>query len=139
MALGVWSSGKTGVSQLVHVRNLFDVRNDLNKVSLGLKPERANIEAREVHGTQLGRICPMQTPEQKKCGLIKYLALGAYISSESDSKKVEKVLKSPLLFRETITEIRDKFVFNIGNSGDYLIENIDYILNDKKHPEWIYF
>ncbi len=93
MALGMWSSGKTGVSQLVHVRNLFDVRNDLNKVSLGLKPERANIEAREVHGTQLGRICPMQTPEQKKCGLIKYLALGAYISSESDSKKVEKVLR----------------------------------------------
>jgi hypothetical protein len=65
IALGMWSSGKTGVSQLVHVRNLFDVRNDLNKVSLGLKPERANIEAREVHGTQLGRICPMQTPEQK--------------------------------------------------------------------------
>jgi DNA-directed RNA polymerase beta subunit len=93
MAQGIWSTGKTGISQLIHNRNLFDVRNDLGKVVLALKPERANLEAREVHGTQYGRLCPIQTPEQKKCGLHKYLAIGAYISSDADEKVIEKTLQ----------------------------------------------
>ena len=51
----------------------------------------------------------------------------------------KKFLKDNINFRNKILEIRDKFVLHIGKSGEYLIKNIDFILNNKKHPEWIYF
>ena len=54
-------------------------------------------------------------------------------------KSTEKLLREEIDFKEKVESIRDKLVFNIGKSGDYLIENIDYILENKRHPEWIYF
>lgn len=29
-------------------------------------------------------------------------------------------------------------LFNLGSSERYLLENFDYILNDKRHPDWVY-
>jgi predicted DNA binding protein len=52
---------------------------------------------------------------------------------------IDAILKNSKKFRANIRDTRDSLVFNIERSGDYLIENIDFILNNKKHPEWIYF
>lgn len=45
-----------------------------------------------------------------------------------------------ILRGETISkEVIDSCQVNLGCSGNYLLENISYILEDKKHPEWFYY
>ena len=46
----------------------------------GLSRERANMEARDVHYSHYGRMCPIETPEGPNIGLISYLATYARIN-----------------------------------------------------------
>ena len=54
-------------------------------------------------------------------------------------KKIENILKNKEYFENKILEFRNQNINNIGLTGEYLIENLDYILSDKKHPDWYYF
>ncbi|MCL2312532.1 MAG: DNA-directed RNA polymerase subunit beta, partial [Firmicutes bacterium] len=46
----------------------------------GLSRDRAGFEVRDVHYTQYGRMCPIETPEGANIGLISYLAIFAKIN-----------------------------------------------------------
>jgi DNA-directed RNA polymerase subunit beta len=47
----------------------------------GLSRERAGFEARDVHSSHYGRICPIETPEGPNIGLVGYLASYAKINN----------------------------------------------------------
>src|ERR1700748_1722498 len=59
----------------------------------GLTRERAGFEARDVHPTHYGRVCPIETPEGPNIGLINSLALYAHLNEygflETPYRKVE--------------------------------------------------
>ncbi|MDO5015991.1 MAG: DNA-directed RNA polymerase subunit beta [Eubacteriales bacterium] len=46
----------------------------------GLSRERANFEVRDVHSSQYGRMCPIETPEGPNIGLINSLAIYARVN-----------------------------------------------------------
>ncbi len=53
-------------------------------------------------------------------------------------EKIRLLLTSKGNFSSRIKEYRDSFVYNVGKSEDYLVDNIEYILEGKKHPDWSY-
>jgi len=63
----------------------------LQRVVSPLSATQENFEARELHSTHLGRLCPVETPEGTNIGLKKNLAL---ISSISQDAKEEETIKS---------------------------------------------
>jgi DNA-directed RNA polymerase subunit B len=64
----------------------------LRRVVSPLARGQPHFEARELHGTQWGRICPFETPEGANIGLVKNLALLVNVSVGIDDKPVEEVL-----------------------------------------------
>ncbi len=62
------------LSELTHKRRLSALGPG------GLSRDRASFEVRDVHYTQYGRMCPVETPEGPNIGLISYLATYAKIS-----------------------------------------------------------
>ncbi len=60
----------------------------------GLSRDRASFEVRDVHYTQYGRMCPIETPEGPNIGLISYLSTFARISPfgfiEAPYRRVDK-------------------------------------------------
>ncbi len=52
--------------------------------------------------------------------------------------KVKDILENPEVYRERVVNFRDDNLFNFGCSSEYLAKNIDYVLNDTKHPDWEY-
>ena len=60
----------------------------------GLSRDRASFDVRDVHYTQYGRMCPIETPEGPNIGLISYLSTYARISEygflEAPYRKVDK-------------------------------------------------
>ncbi len=93
LATGNWVGGRTGVSQLLDRTNWLSTLSHLRRVVSPLSRNQPHYEARELHMTQWGRICPFETPEGPNIGLVKNLALSAYISVGVPEEEVEEVLK----------------------------------------------
>lgn len=93
MATGNWVGGRKGVSQRIQRINFLETLSHLQRVISPLSASQENFEARELHCTHLGRLCPIETPEGTNIGLRKNLALLAEISYESDDHDVLKALK----------------------------------------------
>jgi DNA-directed RNA polymerase subunit B len=80
MAIGTWSDGRRGVSQYLKRENYFDMLSHLTRVISPLSTTQENFSARELHPTQFGRLCPVETPEGHPIGLRKNLALMANVT-----------------------------------------------------------
>ena len=93
LATGNWVGGRTGVSQIIDRMNWVSMHSHLRRTVAPLSRGQPHFEARDLHPTQWGRICPFETPEGPNCGLVKNLALSAYISVGTDERAVFAVLK----------------------------------------------
>ncbi len=96
MATGSWVGGRTGVSQRLDRENIISSISHLRNVISPLTSTHEHFEARELHPTQFGRLCPAETPEGPTIGLRKTLASLAQISyglSPSEKSKFIAGLK----------------------------------------------
>ncbi|MBI2549013.1 DNA-directed RNA polymerase subunit B'' [Candidatus Woesearchaeota archaeon] len=93
MATGVWIGGRKGISQRIQRLNFLETLSHLQRVVSPLSTTQENFEARELHPTHLGRLCPIETPEGTNIGLRKNLSLLAEVSGDSDEDEVIKYLK----------------------------------------------
>ncbi len=89
LATGNWVGGKAGVSQLLDRTNYISTLSHLRRIISPLSRSQPHFEARDLHPTQWGKICPAETPEGPNCGLVKNLALTALISVGINEKKIE--------------------------------------------------
>ena len=92
LATGNWPGGRTGVSQLLDRTNYIAMISHLRRVVSPLSRSQPHFEARDLHSTHWGKICPCETPEGPNCGLVKNLALTADISIGTDEEKIERIL-----------------------------------------------
>lgn len=94
MATGSWVGGRKGISQNIDRVNFLSTLSHLSRVVSLLSASQENFEARELHSTHWGRLCPIETPEGTPIGLRKNLALLCQVSQEEFSEeKVKKMLE----------------------------------------------
>jgi len=92
IATGNWGRGRVGVTQLLDRTNYLSTMSHLRRVQSPLSRTQPNFEARDLHATHFGRICPSETPEGSNCGLVKNLALSAIISVKVDNAEIVEKL-----------------------------------------------
>ena len=92
IATGNWGRGRVGITQLLDRTNYLSTISHLRRVQSPLSRTQPNFEARDLHSTHFGRICPSETPEGSNCGLVKNLALSAIISTNVDSSDIRQKL-----------------------------------------------
>jgi len=94
MATGSWVGGRKGISQRIQRQNYLDTLSHLQRVVSPLSASQENFEARELHATHLGRLCPIETPEGTNIGLRKNLSLLCSTSYDSDEDAILKSIKA---------------------------------------------
>jgi DNA-directed RNA polymerase subunit B len=92
LATGNWGYGRVGITQLLDRTNHISTLSHLRRLQSPLSRSQPNFEARDLHPTHWGRLCPNETPEGSNCGLVKNLSLMASISVEVDSKEILRFL-----------------------------------------------
>lgn len=85
IATGNWRADRkaavrTGVSQVLNRLTYAASLSHLRRLNSPIGREGKLAKPRQLHNTQWGMICPAETPEGQSCGLVKNLALMAYIS-----------------------------------------------------------
>jgi len=92
IATGNWGRGRVGVTQLLDRTNYLSTISHLRRIQSPLSRTQPNFEARDLHATHFGRICPSETPEGSNCGLVKNLALSGIISVHVPSEEIVEKL-----------------------------------------------
>ena len=145
IATGNWGRGRVGVTQLLDRTNYLSTISHLRRVQSPLSRTQPNFEARDLHATHFGRICPSETPEGSNCGLVKNLALSAIISVNVSSEEiVEKLFDlGTVHFSDAKDEIKkdstrvfvDGRLIGYFKEGDKLAESLRELRrNSKIHP-----
>ncbi|MEM3041321.1 MAG: DNA-directed RNA polymerase subunit B'', partial [Nitrososphaerota archaeon] len=117
LATGNWGHGKVGITQLLDRTNYLSTLSHLRRLQSPLSRSQPNFEARDLHPTHWGRLCPNETPEGSNCGLVKNLSLMAKISVDVDTGLIKQTLNS-------LGMISAKDV-DVGHSAGYVKVYID--------------
>ena len=96
----------------------------------GLKRDHISTVIRDIHPSQYGRLCPIETPEGQNAGLITSLSLYARISSLGS-------IETPYFFKDNTTVFSDKKAVFLSpeQEGETKIAVCDVSLTDKKQIE----
>jgi len=92
LSTGNWVGGRVGVSQLLDRTSNMSSMSHLRRVTSPLTRSQPHFEARDLHPTQWGRLCPNETPEGQNCGLVKNCALLVDVSERSHDMDVKQLL-----------------------------------------------
>jgi DNA-directed RNA polymerase beta subunit len=101
----VFQRFKTGISEIfgrryesvvmtVSRRSQIDTISSVRKVMIPTDENTRNSEIRMIHPSQLGYVCPAETPEGRRVGLIRSLAVSCIISDSVNEKHIEKTIQS---------------------------------------------
>ena len=92
LATGNWVGGRTGVSQLLDRTTYISALSHMRRVTSPLVRSQPHFEARDLHPTQWGRLCPNETPEGQNCGLVKNAAQMIDVSEAVSEVDVKELL-----------------------------------------------
>ena len=93
LATGNWVGGRSGVSQLLDRTTFLSALSHMRRVTSPLVRSQPHFEARDLHPTQWGRLCPNETPEGQNCGLVKNAAQMIDISEAVSEEEVKLLLE----------------------------------------------
>ena len=92
LATGNWVGGRSGVSQLLDRTTYLSALSHMRRVTSPLVRSQPHFEARDLHPTQWGRLCPNETPEGQNCGLVKNAAQMIDVSEHISEQDVRNQL-----------------------------------------------
>src|SRR5256714_409932 len=92
LATGNWVGGRAGASQPLDRTSNMSALSHLRRVTSPLTRSQPHFEARDLHPTQWGRLCPNETPEGQNCGLVKNCALVIDVSEGFPEEEVKLLL-----------------------------------------------
>ncbi|MDC0045669.1 DNA-directed RNA polymerase subunit B'', partial [Candidatus Poseidoniales archaeon] len=93
LATGNWVGGRSGVSQLLDRTTYLAALSHMRRVTSPLVRSQPHFEARDLHPTHWGRLCPNETPEGQNCGLVKNAAQMIDVSEEVREDDVKELLR----------------------------------------------
>ena len=119
IATGNWVRGRIGVTQLLDRTNFVSTLSHLRRLQSPLSRSQPNLEARDLHPTHYGRLCPDETPEGSNCGLVKNLALSSSISVGIEPGEMVEKLR-----RMGVTPIEDSDKKLRSTGGKVIVDGI---------------
>jgi len=99
LATGNWgpqtgaASARAGVAQVLNRLTFASTLSHLRRLNTPIGREGKLAKPRQLHNTHWGMVCPAETPEGQACGLVKNLAMMAYISVGSASAPILEFLE----------------------------------------------
>ncbi|KAI9032401.1 DNA-directed RNA polymerase II subunit RPB2 [Hyaloraphidium curvatum] len=94
LATGNWGDqrkfmeAKAGVSQVLNRYTFTSTLSHLRRLNTPIGREGKLAKPRQLHNTHWGMVCPAETPEGQACGLVKNMALMAYVTVGSPAAPI---------------------------------------------------
>jgi DNA-directed RNA polymerase II subunit RPB2 len=133
-SIGSFQNIKQGVSQVLNRMSYASTLSHLRRINTAMEKNGKLVQPRKLDNSQIGMICPAETPEGSSVGLVKNMALSTNISIAMNSFHIRNILSEfgVVIYNDTYTSTNEKsaisFLKNMGNSNNiYVIVNGDII------------
>ena len=93
MGTGNWIAGQTGVSQLLDRTSFLSSLSHRRRHISPLSKKHPHFKARDLHGTQYGKVCPSETPEGPPTSLVKNFSIFGEITIGTDESVIQDICK----------------------------------------------
>ncbi|ABW97896.1 rpb2 (nucleomorph) [Hemiselmis andersenii] len=114
LATGNWGTDKqasrTGVSQVLNRLSFSSTLSHLRRLNSPSGKDGNLTKPRQLHNSHWGLICPAETPEGHSCGLVRNLALSAFVTIGSSTLPIMEFLEE----------------FKIENLSDVKLEKLKF-------------
>jgi DNA-directed RNA polymerase II subunit RPB2 len=111
LATGNWgiksTNSKVGIAQVLSRLTYVSTLSHLRRINTPTEKTGKLVAPRKLHPTQWGIVCPSETPEGGSVGLVKNLALGAYVTIGSSIEPVLNILDKSNLISIDEVEVSD--------------------------------
>lgn len=92
-AKGMAKSTQQGIAQVLQRITYQGTLSHLRRISTPVEKTSKIVDPHKVHSSQWGYICPSETPEGHTVGIIKNMALGCFVTIDSNPEIVHDCLK----------------------------------------------
>lgn len=122
LAIGNWGTQsyvRTGVSQILDRMTFTSTLSHLRRISIQAEREGKNTAIRQIHSSSFGFLCPSETPEGSKIGVVLNLAMTCRVTRRIPTvqvketlEKIEQILPVEEVKIEEILDLTPVFVNN---------------------------
>lgn len=96
LSTGIWGlknnkNTRHGVAQVLNRMTFFSSVSHMRRINTPIEKNGKLVQPRRLHTTQMGMVCPAETPEGASIGIVKNLALTVNITCHSDSTGVREM------------------------------------------------
>jgi DNA-directed RNA polymerase beta subunit len=101
---------KENITDTLKNDTAISIYSQITRVNTPSGRKGKQMSLRMIQSSQLGYICPLETPEGEICGLIKNLALLCVISMERSTKDIEEILKKDKIKKHYISNKNKTYI-----------------------------
>jgi DNA-directed RNA polymerase beta subunit len=144
-SIGSFQNIKQGVSQVLNRMSHASTLSHLRRINTAMEKNGKLVQPRKLDNSQIGMICPAETPEGSSVGLVKNMALSTNISIAMNSVHIRDVIieLGVVIYDDSYnSNSSDKnaidFLKNMGNKYNvYIMINGD-IIGYHNNPDELY-
>lgn len=122
ISTGNWGTktfNKTGVSQVLSQLNYQSTLSHKRRMSTPITKNGTTSKPRQLHNTQINKICPAETPEGSACGLVTNMAMLCQFSNDYPPEMMRDILETMGMMNEQSSH-EDVKVFINGRLVGYI-------------------
>ena len=139
-SMGTFQNIKQGVSQVLNRMSYASTLSHLRRINTAMEKNGKLVQPRKLDNSQIGMICPAETPEGSSVGLVKNMALSTNISISMNSTHIRKVLieLDIIIYDDNYNNSKSsiEFLKEMGNEDNvYVMVNGDIIGYHQKPNE----
>ncbi len=108
---GMAKSTQQGIAQVLQRITYLGTLSHLRRISTPVEKTSKIVDPHKIHSSQWGYICPAETPEGHTVGIVKNMALGCFITIDTNPEVVHEALKRLELIPLNNTSIRSYNTF----------------------------
>jgi DNA-directed RNA polymerase II subunit RPB2 len=146
-SIGSFQNIKQGVSQVLNRMSYASTLSHMRRINTAMEKNGKLVQPRKLDNSQIGMICPAETPEGSSVGLVKNMALSTNISISMNSTHIRKVLLEfgVVIYDDTYSASSStlekssiEFLKNMGSKSNvYIMVNGD-IMGYHNKPDELY-
>ena len=104
---------KDNMTDFIKNDTLLSKYSQILRISPQTSTEGKQLSIRLVHPSQMGLVCPVATPEGKRCGIVKEMAIGCYTSVIRKEDPILTIVRGMNLVSESRTQMMTSaFILN---------------------------
>lgn len=135
MSTGNWGLPKStfirqGVSQILNRLSYIGMISNIRRVAVPIGKESRNVDVRQLHSSNYGFICPVESPEGQMVGIVKNFAVMTRISTKIETTFVINTLHT--LFPEIHNNHTRSVVVFVNSIWVGTTDDIDTFITDFK-------